>query len=191
MATRSGTGRATDGARAVVDALYRRYNRALLRQARAILRDPAAAEDVVQETWEGALAGLPRFEGRSSLRTWLFRILVYRARTRAVLAARTVPISVMEAQPDAEACLEAAERRAVAAVTDPETAANHGQVLAAVEDAMACLPRRQRAVVVMRDVEGLGPEEACDRLGLTPNNQRVLLHRARRRLRGMLQRQAA
>jgi RNA polymerase sigma-70 factor (ECF subfamily) len=131
----------------------------MLRVAACYVRGPAAAEDVVQETWLAVLAGLAGFEGRSSLRTWTFSILVNRARTYAV---REWSVQ-------------------------PEDAALAGEVRDEISAALAGLPQRQRTVVTLRDVLGLSSDEACEVLGIAAPNQRVLLHRARARLRSALE----
>jgi RNA polymerase sigma-70 factor, ECF subfamily len=165
----------------------------LLRLALLHVRDRAAAEEVVQETWLGVLAGLDRFEGRSSLRTWIFRILVNRARTRGQREARSRPFSAFgEAVEDAgptvaaERFLDADDRWAHHWAAPPrsweEIPEEHllGQeVRGRIQTAIDALPPGQRAVITLRDVEGLSAEEACNVLGLSETNQRVLLHRAR------------
>jgi RNA polymerase sigma-70 factor, ECF subfamily len=167
--------------------------RSLLRLARAHVRDRAAAEEVVQETWLGVLTGLDRFEGRSSLRTWIFRILVNRARTRGEREARTRPFSAFaEAADDAgpavaaERFLDAGDRWAHHWAAPPrswdEIPDEHllgREARGRIQQAIDALPPGQRAVITLRDVEGLSSEEACNVLGLSETNQRVLLHRAR------------
>jgi RNA polymerase sigma-70 factor (ECF subfamily) len=174
--------------------LVARHHGALLRRARAFLPGPAA-EDAVQDTWAAALQGLARFEGRSSPRTWLFRILANRARTRRARERRSVPFSALEREEGAGALAAEPLRLAAGGWTDPpgpEDASPEALLLgaetrAALESALARLPPRQRAVITLRDVEGLGAEEAREVLQLSESNQRVLLHRARARVRAALQ----
>jgi RNA polymerase sigma-70 factor (ECF subfamily) len=128
---------------------------------------------VVQDTWLAVLHGIHRFEGRSSLKTWLFRILVHRARSRARREARARTLSIV---PEADT------------VTPPvaERAIEHAEVRTMVESAIAELPRMQGLVVSLRDLEGHTSGEVCESLDISPANQRVLLHRARLGLRERL-----
>ena len=181
--------------------VLQRWSPAMLRVAACYVRGPAAAEDVVQETWLAVLAGLARFEGRSSLRTWTFAILVKRARTYAVREGRTLPMSELdggEAGPTVDpARFQGPDGRFPGGwtsagaprqwPTQPENAALAAEIRAEVAAALAVLPARQREVVTLRDVAGLSSDEACDLLGVSPPNQRVLLHRARARLRSALE----
>jgi RNA polymerase sigma-70 factor, ECF subfamily len=178
------------------------WSPAMLRVAACYVHGPAAAEDVVQETWLALLAGLARFEGRSSLRTWTFSILVNRARTYAVRDSRTVPMSELDGADDGGPTVDPArfqgpdgqypghwtsagspQRWSV----QPEDAALAGEVRAEISAALAGLPQRQRTVVTLRDVVGMSSDEACEVLGIAAPNQRVLLHRARARLRSALE----
>ncbi|PTL58597.1 RNA polymerase sigma factor [Paraconexibacter algicola] len=183
-------------------ALVRRHTPALLRVARSYVSTQAVAEEVVQETWLGVLRGLDRFEARSSLRTWIFRILVNRALTRGASEARALPFaSLVAAELDDGAPAVPAERflpddhrswpRHWAAPPSrwenlPEEALALNETRRLVATAIASLPAAQRLVITMRDVEGWPAEEVCSMLKLTPGNQRVLLHRARARCREML-----
>jgi RNA polymerase sigma-70 factor, ECF subfamily len=170
-------------------ALVARYQRPLLRLARTFVRDGSLAEDVVQDTWMGFLRGIERFEGRSAFKTWLFRILANRARSRAVREARYVPLDQDDqASPLADRFdgsggwrLPPAEWRIT-----PERSLLSAEVGTLVEEALGTLPAGQRAVVDLRDVQGLDPAEVCNILGLTETNQRVLLHRGRTRIRAAL-----
>jgi RNA polymerase sigma-70 factor, ECF subfamily len=174
------------------EALVARHDRALRRVARTFVRTDSAADDVVQETWLGVLRGLSAFEGRSTLRTWIFRILVNTARTRATRDARSVPFSAIETDegPAVEPAAFAADGRWSSAPprldADPETgllsAELRQHLLRAVDD----LSPDQRAVITLRDLVGLTAPEVCDLLELTDGNQRVLLHRARARVRTAL-----
>jgi len=153
--------------------LVERWSPAMFRVARSFVGSPQSAEDVVQEAWLGMLRGLATFEGRSSLRAWTFTILVNQARTRGVREARTV------LQPELE--FGAGEP-----AKTPEGVLLSNEVLLQVDRALSALPPRQRQVVTMRDVCGMTAEEVCAALGISPTNQRVLLHRARAALRPAL-----
>ncbi|MDX6691372.1 MAG: hypothetical protein QOG15_2829 [Solirubrobacteraceae bacterium] len=174
--------------------LVDRYQAGLQRLARTFVRDRAVAEEVVQETWVAVLKGIDRFEGRSSLKTWLFQILSNRAKTRALRERRSAPFSALageageddDAIVDAERFLPDGHRWAghwAAAPADwahmPEERLLGQETLAHVRDAIEELPPRQARVLVLRDVEGWEPEEVCDALGISDGNQRILLHRAR------------
>jgi RNA polymerase sigma-70 factor, ECF subfamily len=180
------------GDESAFQALVARHDGALRRVARTFVRTDSAADEVVQETWLGVVKGLDSFEGRSSLRTWIFRILVNTARTRGVRDARNVPFSALEKedQPAVEPAAFDADGRWTSAPprleTDPESgvlsAELREQVLRAVEE----LSDDQRAVITLRDLIGFSAREACELLDLSEVNQRVLLHRARARVRASL-----
>ena len=169
------------------------YYTPMLRLAMQFVRSREEAEEVIQDTWLAVLSGIDGFESRSSFKTWLFRILVNRARSRAKREARTVAFSAIapagasygsELQP-----LESA--RPAWATNSPETRDPEENVLARelntrIESAIATLPRGQQAVITLRDVEGWSADEVCDALDITQINQRVLLHRARARVRKAL-----
>jgi RNA polymerase sigma-70 factor (ECF subfamily) len=177
----------------------------LLRVARLHVSTQASAEEVVQDVWLAVITQLDRFEGRSSVRTWVFRILENRARTRGQREARSMPWSSAFPEPrDAEdgPTVDPARFRGPAdrwpggwTVTGrpapwqppPEDAAVRAELRRQLADALCELPERQRAVVELRDVHGLSSEEVCERLDLSPANQRVLLHRGRARLRTRLE----
>ena len=174
------------------DELVARHDGALRRVARTYVRTDAAAADVVQETWLGVIRGLDGFEARSSLRTWIFRILVNRARTRAVREARDVPFSSLEGDEgpvvepgafDAGGHWSSAPARLDG---EPETNLLSGELRAHLLEAVEGLGPTQRAVITLRDLVGLNADEVCDILELTEVNQRVLLHRARSRVRAAL-----
>jgi len=189
------------GDEAAFVALVGRHQAQLMRLARTFLRDRAVAEEVVQETWLAVLNGIDRFEGRSSLKTWIFQILSNRARTRAVREQRSAPFSALagdgrEDDPpvDADRFRPAGSRWAghwAAAPSDwgalPEERLLGRETLEQVRNAIGELPPRQADVLVLRDVEGWAPEEVCDALGLSPGNQRILLHRARSKVRAALE----
>ena len=140
------------------------------------------------------LQALPSFEGRSSIKTWLFRILINRARTRAEREGRSVPFSALEpadgaSEPDAGAFSPDGHWASPVRRWDentPEVLLLRAETVRVLEGAMASLPAQQRTVVTLRDVEGLESGEVCNVLGISESNQRVLLHRARVRLRTAL-----
>jgi RNA polymerase sigma-70 factor, ECF subfamily len=178
--------------------LVRMYNSSLLRVARIYVPTQALAEEVVAETWLAVLEGIDRFEGRSSLKTWIFRILTNRAKTRAVRERRTLPLSAFEPERIQEPALGADrfrdwnDPRWPAHWAVPPTPWPEDRVLAAetrekLADAIEALPGAQRAVISLRDLEGWSAEEVCNALGLSETNQRVLLHRARSKVRKALE----
>jgi RNA polymerase sigma-70 factor (ECF subfamily) len=181
-------------------ALVERYHASLLRLARMYV-EPSATEDVVQDTWIGVLRGFSSFEGRASFKTWLFRILVNRARTRAVRNARCIPMSslVQEEIESQEfgvdpARFQSAEGRypghwllKPSADELPEERLLAGELDDMVRNALQTLPPAQSEVVRLRDVDGLTGEEVCQLLNLTEGNQRVLLHRGRSKIRATLE----
>jgi RNA polymerase sigma-70 factor (ECF subfamily) len=184
------------GDQAAFSELVRRHGGALLRLARTFVKDRSVAEEVVQDAWLAALDGLEGFEGRSSLRTWLFSILANKARNRAVREGRSVPWSALGGHGEDVPVVDPGRFQADGhwkeppgrwAEEDPERLALGAETRAAIERAIAALPETQRAVVTLRDVEGLEADEICNLLGLTLTNQRVLLHRARTRLRRALE----
>jgi RNA polymerase sigma-70 factor (ECF subfamily) len=167
--------------------LVDKYGPSLLRVAMMYVSSRAVAEEVVGDTWLAVVTGLERFEGRSSLKTWLFRILTNKAKTRGQREARTRPFSAFDG--DEEGTAVDVDRFArdghwVAPPSGvPEERLLAGEAQAVVDEAIAALPPNQRAVITLRDVEGLSAEEACNVLGLSETNQRVLLHRARAKVR--------
>jgi RNA polymerase sigma-70 factor (ECF subfamily) len=187
------------GDEAAFEALVARHYATMLAVAQNYVRGRAVAEEVVQEAWLGVIKGLDRFEGRSSLKTWVLSILVNQAKTRGSREARSVPFSALAPEGE-EPAVDLARfrgadesypghwrafpgdwgRSAAAAVQDRET-------LRVVMGAIAGLPNAQQTVIRMRDVEGFSSEEVCDALGVTEGNQRVLLHRARSRVRAALE----
>lgn len=154
--------------------LIDRHAAALRRTALAFVSNPASADEVVQDTWLAVVTGLPAFQGRSSIKTWIFQILINRARSRGAREARTVPV------PELDDVDDAAEH------DTPKHRVLRKELAATLEAALRDLPDRQRAVVVLRDALGWSGDEVCDLLALSEINQRVLLHRARLRLRGNL-----
>jgi RNA polymerase sigma-70 factor (ECF subfamily) len=175
----------------------------MLRLAMLHVRDRAVAEEVVQDAWLGVLQQLDRFEGRSSLKTWVLRIVSNRAKTRAVREHRTVPFSGLaggdleagEPAVDPDRFLPDGHRWAGHWASPPaswrevpEDLLLSQETMSEVGRAVATLPAAQRAVVVLRDVEGLTAAEACQLLELSEGNQRVLLHRGRSKVRAALER---
>ncbi|WP_242336675.1 MULTISPECIES: RNA polymerase sigma factor [unclassified Anaeromyxobacter] len=184
------------GDRSVFAGLVRRHGGALLRFARLFVRESSAAEEVVQDTWMAVLEGLDDFEARASFKTWLYRILANRARTRAVREGRSVPFSAL-AETGSDEHAVAPERFDAGGMwrdppvgwTDetPERLALEAETRAVMAAAVQALPPAQRAVLVLRDEDGLETKEICNLLDLTVTNQRVLLHRARTRVRQALE----
>lgn len=191
-----------DGDEAAFALLVERYHSSLTRLALAYVRDRAVAEEVVQETWLGVIRGIDRFEGRSSLKTWIFRILANTAKTRGERERRTIPFSALDGKGRGEPAVEPERfldpdhpRWAGHWATPP---ASWGRIpedrlvaretLACIEEAIELLPTVQAQVVTLRDVEGWSSEEVCALLGISEGNQRVLLHRARSKVRAALER---
>jgi len=164
--------------------LVRRHEAALLRLARSYVPSAAVAEEVAQETWLAVLRGLDGFAGRSSFKTWLFQILVNRARTTGVRERRSVAVdagpSVDPGRFDSGGAWSAPPRHWVEEIEERLSA---GALAPAIDAALAGLPPSQREVVLLRDVDGLSAPEVCQVLELSDANQRVLLHRGRTRLR--------
>ena len=168
----------------------------MLKMARVYLTGEAAAEDAVQEAWIVVLSSLERFEGRSTLTTWVLGIVINTARARGRKEARTRPFSSL--QPDDSPSL-AAERFlpddhdrwpghwAIAPTPWPDKALETAEAHQLIRDAVAKLPEAQRAVITLRDMVGCTPEETCNALGFTDTNHRVLLHRARTKVRAALE----
>jgi RNA polymerase sigma-70 factor, ECF subfamily len=192
--------RLRDGDAGAFESLVADLYPAMLAVARGYVRSRAVAEEVVQESWLGVLKGLDRFEGRSSLRTWVLKIVANVARTRAVREARSVPLSAFEDE-SGEPAVDPARFRGPddafpghwrSAPTDwrrlPEERLTSLETLAVVQEAIEQLPEAQRLVITMRDVAGVDSDEVCDALGISAGNQRVLLHRARARVREALER---
>jgi RNA polymerase sigma-70 factor (ECF subfamily) len=172
--------------------LVDRYSASLLRVAQGYVSNRTAAEEVVQDTWIGVLRGLPSFEGRSSLRTWIYRILVNQAITRGVRESRSVPFSSLgddEAAVDPERFLPGGAWASPPQPLDgiPEDVLLSAEARARVLDAIAELPPQQRQVITLRDVEGWSSAEVREALDLSEGNQRVLLHRARSKVRARLE----
>jgi RNA polymerase sigma-70 factor, ECF subfamily len=166
-------------------ALVGRHNQALFYVARSFVQSDAIAEEVVQDTWMAVVRGLSKFEGRSSIKTWIVRIAINRARSTGARESRVLPLGISEAAVDPnrfdtnglwitppEYFAEDAEDRVVA-----------GLLSERIRSSLDNLPESQRQVVTLRDVEGLDSKEVCRLLEISEVNQRVLLHRGRSRLR--------
>jgi RNA polymerase sigma-70 factor (ECF subfamily) len=182
------------GDSAALRLLIEREHATLLRFARAITRDDDLAQEVVQEAWVRIHRGLATFERRSSLRTWMARIVINRAKTLTVRAARWVPFAEeAEAHEDAvdPACFSERgfwkDTPARWHVETPESLLDRQQICAAIRAEIEELPTAQRAVLTLRDLEGWDSEEVCNALEISESNQRVLLHRARSRVRAGLE----
>jgi RNA polymerase sigma-70 factor, ECF subfamily len=189
------------GDEAAFRSLVERHHSVMLRVARAHVRSRAVAEEVVQETWLGVLRGLERFEGRSSLKTWIFRILVNRAKSRGVSERRDVAFSALcgdggdEASVDPDRFVGEGRPGAGHWATAPRPFGDltpdgvlSAELRARIEAAIETLAARQRQIITLRDVEGWSSAEVCAALGLTEANQRVLLHRARSSVRASIER---
>lgn len=186
------------GDEAAFEQLIRMYHASLLRVARLYVSSRSVAEEVVQETWVGVLNGIARFEGRSSLKTWIFRILTNTAKTRGIREGRSVPFSSLQGDDlsrptvDPERFLPSDHSVdpgawATPPVPLPEQALLAEETLQIVEAAIEALPPAQRAVITLRDVEGWSSDEVRNALELTETNQRVLLHRGRAKVRRALE----
>lgn len=184
------------GDEATFERLVERYQNTLLRVAKAYVGSVAVAEEVVQETWLGLLESLDRFEERCSLKTWIFRILLNRAKARGVREARSLPFSafrMVDTEDDAtvDPSVFDAVRHQWTSIPHswdgiPEerllAEETHGQIRRAVEQ----LPANQQTVISLRDIAGWSSAEVCASLGISEANQRVLLHRARAKVRQAL-----
>ncbi len=190
--------RLTAGDEAMFAQLLDAWSHGMMRAARAYVATWESAEDVVQDTWLAVLRGIDRFEGRSSLRTWTYGILVNTAKTRGVKESRTVPLASL-APEDSGPTVDPARFRGP---DDPypghwkefppawpsvETEIEAREMRTRIEAAIGDLPARQRVVITLRDVDGYSSEEVCGILEISAANQRVLLHRARAAVRGRLE----
>jgi RNA polymerase sigma-70 factor (ECF subfamily) len=191
--------RLRDGDEEAFRDLVSKYYGALLRLAMSFVSERAGAEEVVQETWLGVIRGLSGFEGRSSLKTWIFRILANQARTRGKREARSIPFSSLKdspSEPDYEPAVDPGRFDAHGMWAEPPpgwTNASPEELLARretidlIQRAIAELPDNQRAVVTLHDLEDVAPDEICNILEISETNHRVLLHRARSRIRSALE----
>lgn len=182
-------------------ALVERHQGPMLRIARMYVSSGAVAEEVVQEAWLGILQGLDGFEGRSSLRTWMYRILVNIAKTRGQREGRSVPFSALAGDDRAEPAVDdswfqgSGEERPGhwSSVPDdwsgvPEDRLVAGETVRVIGETLSSLPPMQAEVIRLRDVLGWSSEEVRNALDLSETNQRVLLHRARSKVRGAVDR---
>jgi len=168
--------------------LVARYQQSMLRLARSMVSSEAVAEEVVQDTWLGVLRGIDRFEGRSSFKTWLFGILVNRARSAGSKERPSAPLESLHAVDPSRfdshgQWADPLERWA----EDSEHRLDAARLAPILNSGLDDLPPRQRQVLILRDVEGLSNDEACSALGISSGNQRILLHRGRSRLREFLE----
>lgn len=187
------------GDHAAFTALVRLHQPAFLRLARAWVRDSGSAAEVVQQAWLAALESIGTFEGRSSLRTWLYGVVVNVARNHVRSRRRLVPLSVLIAEEAVEGPTVEPERFQTqgpwvghwnafpSAFPSPDASLERERLREMLEAALAQLPPLQQQVIVLCDVEGLTGEEACNILGISGTHQRVLLHRARAKARGLLE----
>jgi RNA polymerase sigma-70 factor, ECF subfamily len=179
--------------------LVRRHHASLKRVARAYVSTDAVAEEVVQETWLAVIGAIGRFEHRATIKTWLFHILMNKAKTRGVRERRSVPFASLAGADDEPAVpAERFQREGDAwpghwatpprPWEDPERRLESLEARGRLRAAIGALPPTQQAVLTLRDVEGLDAEEVCDLLDLSAGNQRVILHRARAKVRDALER---
>jgi RNA polymerase sigma-70 factor, ECF subfamily len=179
--------------------LLDRYHSTLVHLAQQYVPSRAVAEEVVQETWLAVIEGIDRFEQRSSLKTWLFRILVNIARSHGVKENRSIPFATAAVLDDEPAVDPRRFRRFTLKGrgqwklppqpwTDPEQQAIDAETLTVIHASVERLPPAQREVLTMRDLVGWSAAEVCDALEISEANQRVLLHRARSKVRGALER---
>jgi RNA polymerase sigma-70 factor (ECF subfamily) len=185
------------GRREALAELLGRYHRPSIRLARTFVASDALAEEVAQEAWLGVVQGVAAFEGRSTFRAWLFSIVANIARRRGKREARTVPFSALgdgdeESGPTVDPSRFQADGRWAGHWSEPprplpDEALLGREVRALLERAIEALPPLQQRVIVLRDVEGVSAEEACAVLEITEANQRVLLHRARAKVRAAVE----
>lgn len=174
--------------------LVHRHQATMVRVAMRYCRSRDVAEEVVQDTWMGFLDSLERFEGRSSLKTWLYRILVNRSITRGKRERRSVPLSALGSKSDDPVVDPSRFAKdgswanpPLSWQSAPDRPADDAEIRAQVTSAIGQLPERQALVMTLRDVQGLETPEICELLDITPNNMRVLLHRARAGVRNLLE----
>ena len=189
------------GDESAFEMLVERYHTALIRLAQHYVSSYALAEEVAQDTWLGVLQGLERFEGRSSLKTWIFHILTNRAKTRGQREGRSIPFSALESDTDerSESAVDPQRFRTTEPWADhwamppqswehlPEERMLSQETRACIDASIATLPPQQRLVLTLRDVEGFSSYDVCGMLDVSESNQRVLLHRARSRVRSALE----
>ena len=183
--------------------LVEKYHSTMMRIAVSYVRDPAIGEEIVQDAWLGVLNGIHRFEGRSSLKTWIFSILTNLARTRRYRDSRSIPFSELSLFDEEEDDPVIEPERFLPPdhphwpdhwadppkpwMIPPEEQLLNQEVMANIRNAINDLPASQQAVITLRDIEGWSSEEVCNILDLSETNQRVLLHRARSKVRRALE----
>jgi RNA polymerase sigma-70 factor (ECF subfamily) len=175
--------------------IVERYHATLVRLAVVFVRTEASAEEVVQDVWAAVIEGLETFEARSSLKTWIFRILTNRAKTRGVRERRTEPLPSVDDEDDGRPAVDPSRFGSDGMWTSPprrwgdspEGILLRQEAVGLVLSTIDRLPPRQRAVILLRDVEGQTAEEVCNVLEINETNQRVLLHRARMEVRRVLE----
>jgi RNA polymerase sigma-70 factor (ECF subfamily) len=188
------------GDEAAFEHLVESYYGMMLSVAQSYVKTRAVAEEVLQDAWLGVIQGLNRFQGRSSLKTWIISIVINIAKTRGAREARTVPFTAL-APAGEEAAVEPERFRGAGDAfpghwwaypanwnSRPDEVILGRETLQVVTEAIEQLPDAQRVVITMRDVAGCSSEEVCETLALSEGNQRVLLHRARSRVRATLER---
>jgi RNA polymerase sigma-70 factor (ECF subfamily) len=190
------------GNQAAFTQLVEHYHTSLVRLASLYIHDESVAEEVAQETWLAVLKGLKRFEGRSSLKTWIFTILTNRAKTYSLREPRALVFSELEEESFENQPTVDPERFSPPGTQDspghwvgvpklwtniPEEAFLSAEMLGIIEAAIVFLPENQQAVITLRDLDGFSSEEVCNVLGISETNQRVLLHRARAKVRKALE----
>jgi RNA polymerase sigma-70 factor (ECF subfamily) len=193
--------RLREGDEGAFQSLVEAYHPTMMAVARNYVKTRDVAEEVVQEAWLGVLKGLDRFEGRSSLKTWVLKILVNTAMTRGGREARSVPFSSLAPADTEEPAVEPERFRPPGEAFAGHWAGYPGdwsslpaerlegrETIGIVKAAVEELPQAQRTVITMRDIAGCSAEEVCDTLDVSIGNQRVLLHRARSRVRSALER---
>jgi len=177
------------------------YSAPLLHLARTYVSNPEAAREAVQETWIAVITGIDRFEQRSSLKTWVWRILVNVARSKGVKEHRSIPFASLASELDHDEYAVAPDRfrkpgdhwpghwasPPVPWDEEPEDRLLGRETLSVVTTAIGQLPANQQTVITLRDVEGWEPDEVCNALEISETNQRVLLHRARSKVRRALE----
>ena len=181
--------------------LVERYRPAMLQVAMSYTRSRAIAEEMLQETWLVVLQGLHRFEARSSLKTWIFGILMNVARRRSERESRSLSFSSLESEGKGEPAVDPSRFQSandphprgwkqlpMSWVGIPEAELISKETMDEVRGAIEALPPSQRQVIALRDVNGMTSDEACNVLGISETNQRVLLHRARSKVRAVLER---
>ena len=191
------------GDEAAFASLVEQYHLSLVRLARLFVQDESLAGELAQETWLSVLQGLDRFEGRSSLKTWIFTILTNKAKTRSQREKRAVSLTDLEDPLHAQPTVDpgrfndpssenwpnhwSPDSNPVYWAGIPEETLISQEIMRLIDRTIAGLPENQRVVITLRDVQELSSEEVCNTLGISETNQRVLLHRARARVRQALE----